>query len=225
MNTLQRKSKNSSLVQLTMSELGRGLTASQTVARYSRILSERAIVSIEDQGNKYNNGLLFALTMEQPRSKHARPVISDLANSFHNSSSMKKHIKKYFLTMCETHVANEKESTLSQGELNALVGQYCSNAHKWNHKGHTHCGIWPTISMINHSCDPTVIIVQDEKKDFTMHVYSNKDLCKDQSLTVSYLSEADLEKSVQERKDIILSSFSFECCCPRCIEEENEHTH
>jgi hypothetical protein len=216
---LQKKSsKSGPVVKLTNCEQGRGLAMAKDALANSRLMSERAIAIINDQGGeKFENGWIFALAIEQLENAHALPVVKDLSNSYEESTSLAEFIRGKVAPTPRDHT--QGHASFAESELYGLIGKYCSNAHKWSTDGVITCGIWPMVSMMNHSCDPTVTIVQDEKKQHTIHAFANADLCAGKELTVSYLSAADLEKSVLERKHIIKSNFMFDCACTRCRQD------
>ena len=61
---------------------GRGLLAAKNVDADGLIFSERAVVVVDNQGDKVENAIQFALAAERPQNAHLLPLLQDLCNDF-----------------------------------------------------------------------------------------------------------------------------------------------
>ena len=71
-------------------------------------------------------------------------------------------------------------------------------------------------AMTNHSCDPNCEFTASEGGRY-IREFAKSDLKKDEELTISYLTPEQLQKGVEERRDLLFENFGFECVCRRCL--------
>ncbi|CAK4699536.1 unnamed protein product [Aphanomyces euteiches] len=76
----------------------------------------------------------------------------------------------------------------------------------------TGMALFPTFSMLNHSCDPNCAIayVGDSA---SITVFATKPIASGEELTISYI---DHNQAVYERQDELKSRYGFTCVCARC---------
>jgi hypothetical protein len=73
--------------------------------------------------------------------------------------------------------------------------------------------LFELLSRANHSCAPSMSRV------FRGHgvvVHTTRDVGGGEELTISYLSEMDLQRPAEERRQLLRSRFNFFCECDRC---------
>jgi SET domain-containing protein len=78
--------------------------------------------------------------------------------------------------------------------------------------------IYITASLLNHSCDPNVI-VSFPRGNATAVFSAARDVAAGEQLTISYM---DSEQPVANRQEYLAFAYGFSCRCPRCIEELQE---
>lgn len=93
-----------------------------------------------------------------------------------------------------------------------------------------HCGIFPSVSRLNHSCDPNCIIVEstlsldrdtNNQSDYNGLCYvvrSIRPVSHGEEMTISYIKPLALD--VVSRRELLHQAFSFHCECSRCTSEE-----
>ena len=85
-------------------------------------------------------------------------------------------------------------------------------------------GVWPEISMCNHSCSPNV---RKERRGRSWHFYIdrpniNRGVGAGEQLCITYLGGDERDLGLQERRKKLLDEWGFLCCCPRCHAESKE---
>ncbi|KAJ1940168.1 hypothetical protein GGF37_004089 [Kickxella alabastrina] len=73
--------------------------------------------------------------------------------------------------------------------------------------------IYPTAVYFNHSCAPNISKARSGR---TMSFVTNRAICRDEELFISYGSVTD---PASERRSRLSEYFFFDCACDRCIEE------
>ena len=137
------------------------------------------------------------------------------------------------LTFLENHVTELKESTqdsfyqallmyltrvlaeekFSEKDIMTVRGTILSNCYESRHpSGSSLRGLYPLLSLTNHSCYPNVTI--RETTTGQMQVRAVRNLQKDEQLKVSYLPTTI---PIWQRKDYITKIHYFCCDCARCI--------
>lgn len=76
-------------------------------------------------------------------------------------------------------------------------------------------GVFPLLSLLNHSCAPNVTFRYVE--DDSMECFAIKDIRADEELFSSYIS---LNDDTETRRDILRAGWNFECQCVRCVAGE-----
>nr|CDS25416.1 SET and MYND domain containing protein 4 [Hymenolepis microstoma] len=81
------------------------------------------------------------------------------------------------------------------------------------------CAIYPAVSLINHSCNPSADYCFTT--DGTAVLIVTKSLAKGAELTITY-NGTYFEEDTQSRRDLLKTSFFFKCMCEACKDEWNE---
>ncbi|AQK63624.1 Histone-lysine N-methyltransferase ASHR1 [Zea mays] len=112
----------------------------------------------------------------------------------------------------------EIAQTFSKHELLILTYmQFACNAH-------TICdpelrplgtGLYPVISIINHSCVPNAVLIFDGR---TAYVRALQPINKDEEVSISYIETA----TVTKKRNNDLKQYFFTCTCPRCVKGFDE---
>ena len=79
-------------------------------------------------------------------------------------------------------------------------------------------GIFPRISMLNHSCSPNIRNVFEGKK---LTIYATDDIPKGDEIFNCYGPNYRL-MSYQERQDSLRLQYNFICKCSKCLEKNDE---
>lgn len=100
--------------------------------------------------------------------------------------------------------------------VEVVAEEVFSNSPKFEEFG---VSVYPTISLINHSCDPTASVLMSDKG--VMIVYALESLSAGSELSITYQSYF-YEKSTQERRDWLRSRYHFYCECIACRHDWNQ---
>ncbi|KAL6637067.1 hypothetical protein ACP70R_024639 [Stipagrostis hirtigluma subsp. patula] len=76
-------------------------------------------------------------------------------------------------------------------------------------------GLYPVISIINHSCVPNAVLIFDGR---TAYVRALQPIGKDEEVSISYIETAAVTKKRQND----LKQYFFTCTCPRCAKDSDE---
>lgn len=109
-------------------------------------------------------------------------------------------------------------SGYKQGNINPKMFQRLLSAWRYNSFGHhTEDGLvmYNRISMCAHSCDPSCCWSFGDDDAFVLR--ARRALGPREELTISYLQDDDLLKSIAVRRQK-LNNWKFTCACERCIE-------
>ncbi|XP_043551361.1 histone-lysine N-methyltransferase SMYD3 isoform X1 [Chiloscyllium plagiosum] len=71
-------------------------------------------------------------------------------------------------------------------------------------------GLYPSMSLLNHSCDPNCVIVFDRKQ---LQLHAIRQIQADEELTISYI---DVMATSPERRRQLETQYCFTCDCVRC---------
>ena len=74
------------------------------------------------------------------------------------------------------------------------------------------CGIYPSIALTNHSCNPNAALYNHGK---TVVMFSTRSIPKDSPITISYVTQLRLT-TTDVRKSILQENFYFNCTCEAC---------
>ncbi|KAJ7542751.1 hypothetical protein O6H91_09G010100 [Diphasiastrum complanatum] len=106
--------------------------------------------------------------------------------------------------------------TLTVEDLEMLAALVNTNAHGMGAQGPRNTdsalGIFPFVSMLNHSCRPNCCFASDHK---IMYVRATRDVPKGSELCVSYINSYEPRAT---RKQELAVNKHFVCCCERCME-------
>uniref|UniRef100_A0A8C5MT75 [histone H3]-lysine(4) N-trimethyltransferase n=1 Tax=Leptobrachium leishanense TaxID=445787 RepID=A0A8C5MT75_9ANUR len=72
-------------------------------------------------------------------------------------------------------------------------------------------GLYPSMSLLNHSCDPNCVIVFEGK---CLHLRTVKEIPKGEELTISYI---DVMMPTRQRQNQLKRQYCFTCDCHRCL--------
>ena len=81
--------------------------------------------------------------------------------------------------------------------------------------------LYELLSRANHSCAPTM----SKRFEGNWHVATLRLLrpvTRHEFLTISYLSQDELERPASERRALLRNRFNFFCRCTRCVEEVDD---
>lgn len=76
-------------------------------------------------------------------------------------------------------------------------------------------GLYPVISIINHSCVPNAVLIFDGR---TAYVRALQPINKDEEVSISYIETA----TVTKKRNNDLKQYFFTCTCPRCVKGFDE---
>lgn len=79
-------------------------------------------------------------------------------------------------------------------------------------------GIFPRISMLNHSCSPNIRNVFEGKQ---LTIFASEDIAEGGEIFNCYGPNYKL-MSYQERQDSLRLQYNFNCKCTKCIEKNDE---
>lgn len=74
--------------------------------------------------------------------------------------------------------------------------------------------LYPRASFFNHSCDPTCERIVGD--DMILQLKTVREVAAGDEVTISYIDE---NRPPSARRENLLSSYHFTCCCPRCVME------
>lgn len=103
-------------------------------------------------------------------------------------------------------------------QLNAFLGTGCPILESAEGRDlHGVAGLWPSYSLINHSCVPNAISYVVGRR---MVVRAAKSISEGEEVTLSYLGPQGLRLLPYRQEE--LRRFEFKCRCPRCSEEDRQ---
>lgn len=127
-------------------------------------------------------------------------------------SSVRKGCEALYDYVSE-HVVGFKSNIEDLEFLAALIN---ANAHGMGaqglHNTDIAIGIFPFVSMLNHSCRPNCCFASEGD---AMHVRAMQDIPQDTELCLSYIN---LYESRRTRRHQLAMTKHFDCGCPRCME-------
>lgn len=112
---------------------------------------------------------------------------------------------------CSVDVLNTRIDTICPRRFQRLVSAWRYNS--FGHHKEDGLVLYNRISMCAHSCDPSCCWSYGEEDAFVLR--ARMSLKKDDELTISYLQDEDLLKSIAIRQQK-LQNWRFTCDCPRC---------
>ncbi|XP_064411833.1 histone-lysine N-methyltransferase SMYD3 isoform X2 [Latimeria chalumnae] len=77
-------------------------------------------------------------------------------------------------------------------------------------------GLYPSMSLLNHSCSPNCVIVFDGRR---LLLHATQEIQANEELTVSYI---DVLAPTQERQSQLKSQYCFTCDCQRCQAQDKD---
>lgn len=132
------------------------------------------------------------------------------------SASWKSSVRKgceVLFNQVANNITNFKSTTEDLEYLAALIN---ANAHGMGaqglHNTDIAIGIFPFVSMMNHSCRPNCCFFSEGN---VMHVRATQEISKDKELCLAYIN---LYESRATRRDQLAATKHFDCGCTRCME-------
>jgi SET and MYND domain-containing protein 5 len=80
-------------------------------------------------------------------------------------------------------------------------------------------GLYSLQSKINHSCEPNAEI-KFPHSNHVLAVTATKPIAAGEEVSISYLSECDLERSRHSRQKTLKENYLFVCECPLCCRQQ-----
>lgn len=105
-------------------------------------------------------------------------------------------------------------------DLPPLLGTFKTNTHPLG-VGATECGIFPTVSRLNHSCIPNANYSWSSTYG-RENVYAVRDIAPGEEITVSYLDAASWNSVTTDRQHKLYEGFRFDCHCNACGRSSEE---
>ncbi|KAM0273219.1 hypothetical protein ACHAQH_008387 [Verticillium albo-atrum] len=90
-----------------------------------------------------------------------------------------------------------------------------TNSFEVKFQGVSHFALFKDISRINHACKPNAVTRWSQTK-MQMEVIAYHDIQAGEEITISY---APMNLLSDDRRDMIISSWGFECKCPICADD------
>ncbi|XP_072369010.1 histone-lysine N-methyltransferase SMYD3 isoform X1 [Scyliorhinus torazame] len=159
--------------------------------------------------------IIFKLLTASPCSSEELYSVSDLQSNIKEMSEELKGslgqltIGLQFYIKEEIHNASQLPPGL---DLLRLFGQVTCNCFTISdgEMQELGVGLYPSMSLLNHSCDPNSTIVFEGKQ---LQLHAVRQIQVDEELTVSYI---DVMATSQERQRQLEKQYCFVCDCKRC---------
>lgn len=130
-----------------------------------------------------------------------------------------KHEREKFLQLAVSQLpAITQQSYLQLSPLSAnkadILAQSIASANAFDVllSGHSHLGIFPEPSRINHDCAPNAIFVVNATQ-LTHTVRPTRAILPGEEITIAYTNPLD---RFAQRQKYLTASFGFQCTCSRC---------
>lgn len=75
-------------------------------------------------------------------------------------------------------------------------------------------GIFNTMALLNHSCDPNADYLTHGNQ---VYVFAKRPIKPNEEITISYGPNAN-EDPIEDRRKMLLNNFGFTCSCEKCLE-------
>uniref|UniRef100_UPI00398F2751 histone-lysine N-methyltransferase SMYD3 n=1 Tax=Pristiophorus japonicus TaxID=55135 RepID=UPI00398F2751 len=159
--------------------------------------------------------IIFKLLTGSPCSSEELYSVSDLQSNIKEMSEEMKGGLGQLTVMLQFYMKEELHdaSQLPPGlNLLHLFGQVTCNCFTVSdgEMQEVGVGLYPSMSLLNHSCDPNCVIVFEGKQ---LQLHAVRQIQADEELTVSYI---DVMATSQERRRQIEKQYCFTCDCSRC---------
>ncbi|XP_078085645.1 histone-lysine N-methyltransferase SMYD3 isoform X2 [Mustelus asterias] len=142
-------------------------------------------------------------------------TVSDLQSNIKEMSDEMKGSLGQLIVMLQFYIKEEIHNTsqLPPGlNLLHLFGQVTCNCFTISdgEMQELGVGLYPSVSLLNHSCDPNCVIVFEGKH---LRLHAVRQIEVDEELTVSYI---DVMATSQDRRRQLTKQYCFACDCKRC---------
>ncbi|XP_067844728.1 histone-lysine N-methyltransferase SMYD3 isoform X1 [Heptranchias perlo] len=159
--------------------------------------------------------IIFKLLTGSPCSSEELYSVSDLQSNIKEMSEEMKGGLGQLTAMLQFYMKEEVHdaSQLPPGlNLLHLFGQVTCNCFTISNgeMQEVGVGLYPSMSLLNHSCDPNSVIVFEGKQ---LQLHAVRQIQADEELTVSYI---DVMATSQERRRQLEKQYCFTCDCNRC---------
>ncbi|XP_078413522.1 histone-lysine N-methyltransferase SMYD3 isoform X2 [Cetorhinus maximus] len=159
--------------------------------------------------------IIFKLLTGSPCSSEELYSVSDLQSNIKQMSEEMKGSLGQLTVMLQFYIQEEIQDTsqLPPGlNLLHLFGQVTCNCFTISdgEMQEIGVGLYPSMSLLNHSCDPNCVIVFEGKQ---LQLHAVRQIQADEELTISYI---DVMATSQERRRQLEKQYCFACDCRRC---------
>jgi hypothetical protein len=136
------------------------------------------------------------------------------------SSVLLRHIGQ--LVVNGHAIIDFRQTIFQMNSMNLMIfNNYvvCGGLHALLKSERIFTGIFPRISMINHSCDPNIRNVFENNQ---LTIFATRNLKESDQIFNCYGPNYKL-MSFKERQDTLKIQYNFECKCEKCLEKNDEH--
>jgi hypothetical protein len=176
---------------------GFGIFASASIPRGSRILAEKALLSI----NKHNTNILTA-------ARQLSPVDSKALLRLSLNESKRSDIVSLILAAWQSFPFNAAAIRQSRAILNIFYNNNFAISDRLGTRS-----VFPTVARINHSCVPNSQGNFNESlRSFTIH--ATRDISHGEEVTISYLHDQLALRTARQAK--LYEGYGFQCGCELC---------
>ncbi|XP_064087995.1 uncharacterized protein LOC135202501 isoform X3 [Macrobrachium nipponense] len=162
------------------------------------------------------------VTNEEKRSEEERFIASAEAFAL---TKLLKESNRYFIDECGRpftptyedmlltgslvvrHLMNLKCSAIALSEFRVVTSDYDKS---WSSR--FGCGVYPTISIAKHSCNPNAALYNHGK---TVVMFATRSIPKNTPITLSYVTQFRLT-GTDVRRSILEDNYYFRCSCEAC---------
>lgn len=120
------------------------------------------------------------------------------------------HKQKQWMELADVFATNDNEK--SPGGIIRTNAIDCAD---------NHANLYEMLSRINHSCDPNTARISTDNIG-GVAIVANKDIEKDEEISINYMDGADDNKAVEERRKYLMQQYHFHCQCDLCMMQETE---
>lgn len=136
------------------------------------------------------------------------------------SSILMRHI---FQLVINGHaIVDFRQSIFQMNSMNLMIFNnfvVCGGLHALLKSERIFTGIFPRISMLNHSCDSNIRNVFENNQ---LTIVATRDLKENDEVFNCYGPNFRL-MSFKERQDTLKIQYNFDCACKKCLEKNDEH--
>ncbi|OLP96981.1 Phospholipase B-like protein B [Symbiodinium microadriaticum] len=215
----------------------------QERALYANVAFRQGQIIMEEEPALVGNTAEIVKLMQQSKklSPEQREQLSQLSQGADFVRSGRDGNEKVteadFLTVFNGDGSEDSRSSADQGLLKSLFSfmrTFVTNSF-WHHRAGAR-GLYLQLARVNHSCRPNAI-VGEPKAEFDAKRLPNgikpadplkkaliaiRDIQQGEEITISYLGDDELLQPSHIRREMLESSYGFNCTCHRCIDEDDD---